>query len=98
MTTLWFVVHFFFSNFSSCNHVSDVTPVLFLFPPKRIATYQSYHFFFKVEDDENFEFDYEDEEGEEPDVDLENKYYNAKGKKMQKTHSFRFSSLLSILL
>jgi hypothetical protein len=30
-------------------------------------------------EEEDFEFDYEDEEGEEADVDLENKYYNAKG-------------------
>ncbi|KAJ3039363.1 COP9 signalosome complex subunit 2 [Rhizophlyctis rosea] len=39
---------------------------------------------FMVEDDEeeeDFEFDYEDEDNEEPDVDLENKYYNAKSHK-----------------
>ncbi|KAJ3092946.1 COP9 signalosome complex subunit 2 [Quaeritorhiza haematococci] len=38
---------------------------------------------FMVEDeDEDFAFDYEsDEENAEPDVDLENKYYNAKGRK-----------------
>ena len=34
----------------------------------------------KVEDgDEEYDFNYEDEDNEEPDVDLENKYYNAKG-------------------
>ena len=35
---------------------------------------------FMLEDDEeDYNFDYEDDEQEEPDVDLENKYYNAKG-------------------
>ncbi|CAJ0766668.1 18281_t:CDS:1, partial [Entrophospora sp. SA101] len=34
---------------------------------------------FMLEDDEeDYNFDYEDDEQEEPDVDLENKYYNAK--------------------
>ncbi|KAI9341336.1 PCI domain-containing protein [Obelidium mucronatum] len=37
---------------------------------------------FMVEDDEeDFDFEYEDEDNEEPDVDLENKYYSAKGLK-----------------
>ncbi|KAJ3249160.1 hypothetical protein HDU77_007842 [Chytriomyces hyalinus] len=36
---------------------------------------------FMVEDDEEFDFEYEDEDNEEPDVDLENKYYSAKGLK-----------------
>ncbi|TPX43352.1 hypothetical protein SeMB42_g04758 [Synchytrium endobioticum] len=37
---------------------------------------------FMVEDgDEEYDFNYEDEDNEEPDVDLENKYYNAKGSK-----------------
>ncbi len=42
---------------------------------------------FMVEDDEDFEFDYEDDEDEDGnaeeggEVDLENRYYNAKGKK-----------------
>ena len=32
------------------------------------------------DEEEEFDFEYEDEDGdEEPDVDLENKYYNAKG-------------------
>ena len=37
---------------------------------------------FMLEDDEEevYNFDYEDDEQEEPDVDLENKYYNAKGR------------------
>lgn len=35
---------------------------------------------FMVEDgDEDFGFEYEDDDVEEPDVDLENKYYSAKG-------------------
>ncbi|KAG0234097.1 hypothetical protein BGW41_001234 [Actinomortierella wolfii] len=37
--------------------------------------------FMMEEEDEDYDFDYEDEDGEEPDVDLENKYYNAKGHK-----------------
>ncbi|CAJ0842224.1 4836_t:CDS:10 [Entrophospora sp. SA101] len=37
---------------------------------------------FMLEDDEeDYNFDYEDDEQEEPDVDLENKYYNAKARK-----------------
>ncbi|KAI8086101.1 PCI domain-containing protein [Halteromyces radiatus] len=37
---------------------------------------------FMLEDDEqDYDFDYEDDEDEEPDVGLENKYYNAKAKK-----------------
>ncbi|KAJ3029851.1 UNVERIFIED_CONTAM: COP9 signalosome complex subunit 2 [Siphonaria sp. JEL0065] len=38
---------------------------------------------FMVEDgsDEEFDFEYEDEDNDEPDVDLENKYYSAKGLK-----------------
>ncbi|KAG9289978.1 hypothetical protein G9A89_010284 [Geosiphon pyriformis] len=37
---------------------------------------------FMLEDDEEeYNFDYEDDEQEEPDVDLENKYYNAKARK-----------------
>ncbi|KAI9205116.1 PCI domain-containing protein [Polychytrium aggregatum] len=37
---------------------------------------------FMVEDDEeDFEFEYDEDGDEEPDVDLENKYYNAKAKK-----------------
>lgn len=35
--------------------------------------------FMLEDDDEDYNFDYEDDEQEEPDVDLENKYYNAKG-------------------
>ncbi|KAF8933629.1 hypothetical protein BGZ52_007154 [Haplosporangium bisporale] len=38
-------------------------------------------FMMEEEEDEDYDFDYEDEDGEEPDVDLENKYYNAKGHK-----------------
>ncbi|ORX63605.1 PCI-domain-containing protein [Basidiobolus meristosporus CBS 931.73] len=37
--------------------------------------------FMMEEEDEEYDFDYEDDEQEEPDVDLENKYYNAKGRK-----------------
>ncbi|KAJ3299090.1 COP9 signalosome complex subunit 2 [Rhizoclosmatium sp. JEL0117] len=33
------------------------------------------------DEDEEFDFEYEDEDNEEPDVDLENKYYSAKGLK-----------------
>ncbi|KAF9187420.1 hypothetical protein BGZ51_006252 [Haplosporangium sp. Z 767] len=38
-------------------------------------------FMMEEEEDEDYDFDYEDEDGEEPDVDLENKYYNAKAHK-----------------
>ncbi|KAG0273493.1 hypothetical protein BGZ95_010692 [Linnemannia exigua] len=38
-------------------------------------------FMMEEEEDEDYDFDYEDEDGDEPDVDLENKYYNAKGHK-----------------
>ncbi|KAK9728066.1 COP9/signalosome complex subunit Csn2 [Basidiobolus ranarum] len=37
--------------------------------------------FMMEEEEEEYDFDYEDDEQEEPDVDLENKYYNAKGRK-----------------
>ncbi|CAG8628074.1 8259_t:CDS:10 [Rhizophagus irregularis] len=37
--------------------------------------------FMLEDDDEDYNFDYEDDEQEEPDVDLENKYYNAKARK-----------------
>ncbi|KAJ3094373.1 COP9 signalosome complex subunit 2 [Phlyctochytrium planicorne] len=36
---------------------------------------------FMVEDEEEYDFEYEEDDGEEPDVDLENKYYGAKGMK-----------------
>ncbi|KAF9204282.1 COP9/signalosome complex subunit Csn2 [Haplosporangium sp. Z 27] len=38
-------------------------------------------FMMEEEEDEDYDFDYEDDDAEEPDVDLENKYYNAKGHK-----------------
>ncbi|ORY44451.1 PCI-domain-containing protein [Rhizoclosmatium globosum] len=37
--------------------------------------------FMMEDEDEEFDFEYEDEDNEEPDVDLENKYYSAKGLK-----------------
>ena len=33
-----------------------------------------------MDDGEQYDFDYEEDEEDAPDVDLENKYYNAKGK------------------
>lgn len=36
-----------------------------------------------MEDDEDYEFEYEDDTGSEPDVDLENQYYSAKGLKSE---------------
>ncbi|KAG0329398.1 hypothetical protein BGZ99_002109 [Dissophora globulifera] len=38
-------------------------------------------FMMEEEEEEDYDFDYEDEDGDEPDVGLENKYYNAKGHK-----------------
>ena len=32
-----------------------------------------------MQEDEDYGFEYESDDGEEPDVDLENSYYNAKG-------------------
>jgi COP9 signalosome complex subunit 2 len=34
-----------------------------------------------MENEEDYEFEYEDDEGEEPDVALENQYYNSKALK-----------------
>ncbi|KAJ1366325.1 COP9 signalosome subunit 2 [Parelaphostrongylus tenuis] len=36
-----------------------------------------------MDDDEDYGFEYEDDSGSEPDVDLENQYYTAKGLKSE---------------
>jgi len=34
---------------------------------------------FMMEDDENYDFEYESDDDGEPNVDMENQYYNSKG-------------------